>query len=80
MTNLASITALVLAACDKAVPDSLTWAWFAAWAAKNWAVSEVAALYAHPDALIAKRAACMERDFSWATRKAEYLEVYRGAV
>lgn len=44
------------------------------------AVSEAAALYAHPDALIAKRAACMERDFSWATRKEEYLEVYRGAV
>lgn len=44
------------------------------------AVTEAAALYAHPDALIAKRAACMERDFSWATRKAEYLEVYRGAV
>lgn len=43
-------------------------------------VAKVAALYAHPDALIAKRAACMERDFSWATRKAEYLEVYRGAV
>ena len=44
------------------------------------AAAKVAALYAHPDALIAKRAACMERDFSWATRKAEYLEVYRGAV
>lgn len=80
MANLASITALVLAACDKAVPDSLTWAWFAAWEAKDWAVSETAALYANPDALVAKRAACMQKDFSWATRKAEYLEVSRGAV
>ena len=80
MANLASITALVLAACDKAVPDSLTWAWFTAWEAKDWAVSETAALYANPDALVAKRAACMQKDFSWATHKAEYLEVYRGAV
>ena len=44
------------------------------------AVSEAAALYANPDALVTKRAACMQKDFSWATRKAEYLEVYRGAV
>lgn len=44
------------------------------------AVSEAAALYATPDALVTKRAACMERDFSWATRKAEYLEVYHGTV
>lgn len=44
------------------------------------AVSEAAALYANPDALVAKRAACMQKDFSWATRKAGYLEVYRGAV
>ena len=44
------------------------------------AVSEAAALYANPDALVTKRAACMERDFSWVTRKAEYLEVYSGTV
>lgn len=44
------------------------------------AVAKVAALYGDTDALIAKRAACMKRDFSWTTRKVEYLEVYRGAV
>lgn len=44
------------------------------------AVAEAAALYADKDALAAKRAACMNRDFSWATRKAGYLEVYCGAV
>lgn len=44
------------------------------------AVAKVAALYGDTDALITKRAACMERDFSWATRKAEYLEIYHEAV
>lgn len=44
------------------------------------AVAEAAALYADKDALAAKRAVCMNRDFSWATRKAGYLEVYCGAV
>ena len=42
------------------------------------AVTKAADLYTQPDALIAKRAACMKKDFSWATRKAEYLEVYNG--
>ena len=42
------------------------------------AVARAAALYADKAALTAKRAACMERDFSWATRKAGYLEVYEG--
>lgn len=42
------------------------------------AVAEAAALYADKDALAAKRAACMERDFSWAARRAGYLEVYAG--
>lgn len=41
------------------------------------AVAEAAALYADKPALEARRAACMSRDFSWATRKAGYLEVYR---
>ena len=44
------------------------------------AVAKVAALYANPDALVNKRAACMQKDFSWTTRKAEYLEVYSGTV
>lgn len=42
------------------------------------AVAEAAALYADKDALASKRAACMGRDFSWATRRAGYLEVYEG--
>ena len=42
------------------------------------AVSRAAALYADKDALAAKRAACMARDFSWQTRKTGYLEVYAG--
>ena len=42
------------------------------------AVAEAAALYADKDALAAKRAACMARDFSWQTRKTGYLEVYAG--
>ena len=42
------------------------------------AVARAAALYADKAALESKRAACMERDFSWATRKAGYLEVYEG--
>ena len=42
------------------------------------AVAEAAALYADKPALAAKRAACMGRDFSWATRRAGYLEVYEG--
>lgn len=42
------------------------------------AAARAAALYADKAALAAKRAACMERDFSWATRKAGYLEVYGG--
>lgn len=42
------------------------------------AVARAAALYADKAALTAKRAACMERNFSWATRKAGYLEVYEG--
>lgn len=40
------------------------------------AAAEAAALYADEPALLAKRAACMRRDFSWATRRAGYLEVY----
>lgn len=42
------------------------------------AVARAAELYGDKVALTAKRAACMERDFSWATRKAGYLEVYEG--
>lgn len=41
------------------------------------AVARAAALYGDQEALAAKRKACMERDFSWATRKAEYLEIYK---
>ncbi|MCD8097005.1 MAG: glycosyltransferase [Lachnospiraceae bacterium] len=40
------------------------------------AITEAAELYADQDALTAKRAACMNRDFSWASGKAGYLEVY----
>ncbi len=40
------------------------------------AITEAAELYADKDTLTAKRVACMDRDFSWATRKAGYLEVY----
>ena len=42
------------------------------------AIDRAAELYGDKAALTAKRAACMERDFSWATRKAGYLEVYEG--
>lgn len=40
------------------------------------AIDRAAELYADKAALTAKRAACMGRDFSWAARKAGYLEVY----
>lgn len=42
------------------------------------AITQAAALYADKAALTAKRAACMRRDFSWATRRAGYVEVYEG--
>lgn len=40
------------------------------------AIAEAATIYADKDKLNTKRRACMKRDFSWATRKAGYLEVY----
>lgn len=42
------------------------------------AVDRAAELYADKAALTAKRVACMGRDFSWATRRAGYVEVYEG--
>lgn len=44
------------------------------------AVTRAAEIYADKAALTAKRAACMRRDFSWATRRAGYLEVYDGSL
>lgn len=41
-------------------------------------VTRAADLYADKEALTAKRRVCMERDFSWTTRKRGYLEVYEG--
>lgn len=41
------------------------------------AIYQAADLYADPDALAAKRMACMGRDFSWKTRKAGYIELYK---
>lgn len=43
------------------------------------AIARAAALYDDKDALAAKRRTCMTRDFSWETRKAEYLELYRAS-
>lgn len=40
------------------------------------AISRAAELYRDKTALAEKRRACMARDFSWATRKKSYLEVY----
>jgi glycogen synthase len=40
------------------------------------AISRAAALYADKDALMTKRKVCMDQDFSWTTRKAEYIELY----
>ena len=42
------------------------------------AIHRAAAMYADKDALMAKRKVCMEQDFSWTTRKAEYIELYEG--
>lgn len=42
------------------------------------AVAEAAALYTDKTALAARRAVCMGQDFSWTSRKTEYLEVYEG--
>ena len=42
------------------------------------AVARASALYADGEAMDAKRRACMERDFSWDTRKAEYIKLYGG--
>jgi len=40
------------------------------------AIHKAASLYMDSDALIQKRKICMEQDFSWNTRKAEYIELY----
>lgn len=40
------------------------------------AISRAAELYSDKTALVDKRSECMNRDFSWNTRKSEYLEVY----
>lgn len=41
------------------------------------ALTRASALYADKTALAEKRRACMTRDYSWATRKQGYLEVYK---
>lgn len=40
------------------------------------AIVRAAELYADPDALTDKRRICMGQDYSWATRKAGYIELY----
>lgn len=42
------------------------------------AIKQSAELFTNKEALIAKRTACMKRDFSWDTRKQEYVKVYEG--
>lgn len=44
------------------------------------AITRAAEIYADTDALTAKRKVCMEQDFSWATRKTGYIELYEKAV
>lgn len=42
------------------------------------AIEQAAELYRDTEALTAKRKACMEQDFSWATRKQGYIALYEG--
>jgi starch synthase len=45
----------------------------------TYAIEQAFSLYADEDALQAKRKACMEQDFSWDSRKAEYVALYEGS-
>lgn len=40
------------------------------------AIYRASSLYDDKDSLMAKRKVCMEQDFSWTTRKAEYIKLY----
>lgn len=42
------------------------------------AITRAAEIYADKDALKAKRKICMEQDFSWTTRKEDYIKLYEG--
>ena len=42
------------------------------------AIGQAFSLYADAQAMQEKRRACMDQDFSWATRKAEYVALYEG--
>ncbi len=44
------------------------------------AIESAFALYADTEALTAKRKACMEQDFSWDSRKAEYISLFEGST
>ena len=44
------------------------------------AIEQAFSLYADADALQAKRKACMEQDFSWKSRNAEYISLYEGST